>query len=71
MNTYEVTTSPTSPSTWNYRVEMIESVRKVYFVNADDKEEAKAKAKANDDCTMFSGETQFNLISIGYAEALD
>ena len=69
MDTYEVTTSP---STWNYRVEMIESVRKVYFVNADDKEEAKARAKANDDCTVFSiGGTQFNLISIGYAEDLD
>ena len=64
MDTYEVTTSP---STWNYRVEMIESVRKVYFVNADDKEEAKAKAKANDDCTVLSGETHFTLIAIGPA----
>ena len=51
-----------------YRVEMVEKVRKVYFVDAADEEEAKEKAKANDDCTVLSiGETQFNLISIGPA----
>jgi|TARA_R110000823_G_scaffold219068_1_gene348089 bisphosphoglycerate-independent phosphoglycerate mutase (AlkP superfamily) len=50
-----------------YRVEMVEKVRKVYFVDAADEEEAKEKAKANDDCTVLSGETHFTLIAIGPA----
>jgi hypothetical protein len=47
---------------------MVEKVRKVYFVDAADQEEAKARAKANDDCTVFSiGGTHFTLIAIGPA----